>query len=73
LAKHILDYRGAINHYERAIQLDPNMVELHFNIMDLLLRQYEDYEGAKEHYLKVRNHNTKFILPQLDQIFEIND
>lgn len=47
------DYAGAIEAYEKAIQLDPNCVMAHYELALLSEQQMADYAAAIYHYNKV--------------------
>jgi LysM repeat protein len=47
------DYSGAIDAFEKAIQLDPNAVMAHFELALLYEQQMADYASAIYHYNKV--------------------
>ena len=49
LENHKADYGSAEQHYRRAIAIDPEYADAHYNL-GVLLDHKEDYDGAEQHY-----------------------
>ena len=53
LENHKADYGSAEQHYRRAIAIDPEHADAHYNL-GVLLENKADYGGAEQHYRRAR-------------------